>query len=100
MHHPITMGIDMPPAEIRSPGGDAPGDASRIGLDGCPPTTICTGLPGRDLVLIQTLVYSLSELGRDDMSPQHQGKFIAYFRVSTDKQGKDTIAMGTGDLRI
>jgi DNA invertase Pin-like site-specific DNA recombinase len=27
------------------------------------------------------------------MSPQHQGKFIAYFRVSTDKQGKSGLGL-------
>jgi hypothetical protein len=30
------------------------------------------------------------------MSPQHQGKFIAYFRVSTDKQGKSGLGRGAG----
>jgi DNA invertase Pin-like site-specific DNA recombinase len=27
------------------------------------------------------------------VSPQHQGKFIAYFRVSTDKQGKSGLGL-------
>ena len=27
------------------------------------------------------------------MSPQHQGKFVAYFRVSTDKQGKSGLSL-------
>ena len=38
-------------------------------------------------------LFSFRTWERRHMSPQHQGKFIAYFRVSTDKQGKSGLGL-------
>jgi DNA invertase Pin-like site-specific DNA recombinase len=43
--------------------------------------------------MLLKVVYSLSAARRETAMSPHQGKFVAYFRVSTDKQGKSGLGL-------